>query len=115
MSGRTLFDYDRTESAALKDAGQDAAATGRADLLTRARRLAIDFALSHGGRCTADDVGRLLRAKGYGGTEAVGPAMGSLFKEKHWRFTGERVRSAKVSNHARELKVWKLDLAELEA
>jgi len=38
----------------------------------------------------------------------LGPAAGSLFKDGRWAFTGERINSARVTNHAREIKVWRL-------
>ena len=58
------------------------------------------------GSVTADDVHRYLIDN-----EIIaprGPFWGSLFKGKEWEFTGVRIKSAVVSNHARELKVWRL-------
>jgi len=101
-----LFNY--REGMALKRRGMDDAAHayGRS-LLETARRIAHDLALNHPLReCHADAVGKELRRRGL--PTSLGPAAGSLFKGKNWKFTGERIKSSRASNHAREIKVWEL-------
>lgn len=89
MSGQTL-----------KDAGMTLAATNRKELLEQARRQ-VRLRASLNGTATADDLDEDLRVQ-------LGPAAGSVFKGDDFEFTGERVRSTMDSNHARELKVWRL-------
>lgn len=36
----------------------------------------------------------------------LGAAAGSLFKTPDWRFSGQREKSIRVSNHGREIKIW---------
>lgn len=110
--------YDARESKRLKDAGMLKAAKNRKYLLEIARTIARRIALAGGGVSTtqpltgkmdlcvtADDVGAEMEAKGY---PDLGPAAGSIFKTKEWVWTGHRIRSNKISNHARELRVWRL-------
>lgn len=101
-----LFDFAR--SRALKDEGRNAAAFSRAELLDAARSIARRLAIQSPQRVTnADAVGREWKRLGY---PDLGPAAGSIFKGKEWKFTGRRIRSSRVSNHARELKVWELQI-----
>lgn len=89
---------------ALKDQGMKDAALSREDLLETARRIAHAIALAlPGRRCHADLVAQEMERRGL---PDLGPAAGSLFKGGNWRFTGERVKSRRTANHARELKVW---------
>lgn len=102
--------FNREESERLKREGMKQAADNSASL-EFAREVAREIATKHrsdaGLSCaTADDVGAELERRGYSGN--LGPAAGSLFKGKEWEFTGQRIRSARKSNHARELKVWRL-------
>ena len=97
----TLFDFAMGQAA--KAEGMGIAALSKSQLLTRARDMARALALKNDGRCNSDMVGREMKAHGL---PPLGPAAGSLFVGPEWRFTGERVKSSLVSNHARELKVW---------
>ena len=101
-----LFDYQAGK--ARKREGMDDAAHGQNRTpLHMARRIAKDLARSHPLReCHADAVGMELRRRGY--PPSLGPAAGSLFKGREWKFTGERIPSTRTSNHAREIKVWRL-------
>jgi len=81
--------------------GMSAAARKRPELLERAREIARGVAREGDGTCTADDVADYME---YG----LGPAAGALFRTKEWEWTGRRVPSRQPSNHARELKVWRL-------
>lgn len=85
---------------ALKDSGMTRAAEAKPELLARARSILVRLAINNG-ECTADDLPEDMRV-------ALGPAMGSLFKGGMWVFTGKRKVSHLVSNHGRELKVWRL-------
>ena len=98
---RTLF--DAIESAALKEAAL--AKLESADVLTMARTLARSHATRYG-TVTADIVGKLMQSE-YG-IDSIGPAAGALFRGPEWEFTGQRVLSSRVSNHSREIKVWRL-------
>ena len=89
MSGQTL-----------KEEGMRLAAENRAQLLGRARQIAMTTAHQNG-TVTADDVANSL-------DEPLGPAAGSVFRTGDFVFTGTRIRSAQENNHARELKVWRL-------
>jgi hypothetical protein len=98
---RTLF--SAIESADLKE--QALAKLDSADILTLARQCAHDWATTH---CTvnADQVGRMMMD--LHGIDSIGPAAGALFRGAEWEFTGQRVLSSRVSNHSREIKVWRL-------
>ena len=85
---------------AMKEAGMKLAVTNKRETLERARITAMVFALKNG-KVTADDLGSTLRI-------ALGPATGSVFKTADFEFTGYRITSKRPSNHARELKVWRL-------
>lgn len=105
----SLFNTEHSTEA--RDIGMELAATKRAALLNEAREAARLIALAHKRReCTADDVGQWFESlpTPVDIAKELGPSMGSLFKGREWEFTGKRVRSSRVSNHARELKVWRL-------
>ena len=103
----TLFDL--AASTAAKDRGMALAADAKRELLAEAKGIARQLARAHeSSECTADDVGMYYHALGINIAERLGPAMGSLFKGREWEFTGKRVLSKRKSNHARELKVWRL-------
>ncbi len=98
-------EFNLKESERLKIEGM-ARASERAAHLKRAREIATLLAMGKHDRCiTADHVGREMKRLGL---QPLGPAAGSLFRGKNWVFTGNRIRSSRVTNHARELKVWKL-------
>ena len=90
----------RQLSLALKDAGMERAADAKPDLLAHARSILVRLAIKNG-EVTADDLPEDMRVQ-------LGPAMGSVFKGGMWEFTGKRKVSVLVSNHGRELKVWRL-------
>jgi hypothetical protein len=74
--------------------------------LQKARKVAESLALARSGTVTSDDVSRELSRLGENGN--LGAAAGSIFKTGRWEFTGDRVMSKRITNHAREIKVWKL-------
>ncbi len=97
--------FDREESEAGKTNGMALAAANASEQLDIARQIAYELAFKGNGFVCMDDVGKLLKEKGI----SVGPWCGSVFKEKgEWEFTGQRVNSHRITNHARELKVWRL-------
>lgn len=97
----TLWDYGAAQAA--KQRGMDAAADKAGDRLAKAREIAADIARQTDGTCNADQVGEHLERQGI----EPGPWCGSIFRG--WHFTGRRVRSSRVSNHGREIKVWALE------
>jgi len=99
--------YDEVESQARKDAGMLQAEENQPTLVQIARQIAIELCQKNG-TTTADEVGQVLWRDH--GIDSLGPAAGSVFRDKRFEFTGRRVRSKRVSNHARELKVWMLSL-----
>lgn len=99
-----LFDYARATEK--KAEGMVLAAAAQPDLLNIARRIAAEIAnRKPNHECNADEVGLELARRGY--QSNLGPAAGSIFKGQEWEFTGRRIRSERVKNHARELKVWR--------
>jgi len=102
MKTGDLFDY--AESVRLKEAGMTKAATNNPSGLELARTTAIEIC-PVGEAITADDVFRSMMERGF--VKCIGPASGSLFKSGRWAFTGDRVKSMRKTNHARELKVWR--------
>ena len=99
--------FDRKESERRKQKGMKSAADHFAEQLQLARRLAIAIARANPERETnADAVGQALAKQGL--NDCLGPAAGSIFKGNEWEFTGKFVKSARVSNHSRLLRVWRL-------
>ena len=99
--------FNRQVSIDAKNTGMAAAAEAKAERLNVARQIALYLgACSPDNTCTADAVGKELRRRGL--DDNLGPAAGSIFKDGNWEFTGERILSSRKSNHARELKVWRL-------
>lgn len=106
MSEHPLFDH--ALSLALKDEGMALAAEKRQELLHWVREIAVSICRQRG-VVTADDVGKYVYDKHQIDiAKRLGPAMGSLFKDSRFEFTGSRVKSARKKNHAREVKVWRL-------
>lgn len=95
--------FDAEQSEAAKETGMARAAEAQPGNLALARAIAKRICLTHGS-VTADDVGEELARRGID----LGPAAGSIFASKEFVWTGERVRSKRKSNHARELRIWRL-------
>jgi hypothetical protein len=95
--------FSAIESADLKEAALSKLESAGLLALARivARQHAEEFCT-----VTADIVGRLMKER-YG-IDSIGPAAGALFRGAEWEFTGQRVLSSRVSNHSREIKVWRL-------
>lgn len=88
----------------LKKDGMKNAADANHEVLMLAREIALHLAKQTGGRCHADMVQSVLIANGL----ELGNAAGSLFKTQDWEWTGDFVKSDRVSNHARIIRVWRL-------
>lgn len=102
----TLFDLPAGEEE--KALGKARAALSRAKLLELGRDVAKRIARARATRaCSADDVYQKLIDMGHD-PAPLGPAAGSLFGKEDWIFRGEWVRSERVSNHARVIRVWRL-------
>lgn len=99
--------FSRTEGIEDKEKGMELAAEADASIepLELARGIALRLATMYG-ETNADQVGQLLWTEHQ--IKSLGPAAGSIFKGPEWEFTGKRVLSTRVSNHAREIKVWRL-------
>ena len=99
--------FDLKTGERLKAEGMALAATSRAALMDIVRAELMRIARTRADRCaTADDAQEFLVAVGR--SEELGNAAGSLFRGGEWNFTGEWRKSARVSNHARVNRVWKL-------
>lgn len=102
---KTKDNFHDTLGEQLKLDGMESAADIRRGQLRLARSLAVKIAQHNmNGLVNADQVGRALQEHGI---ESLGPAAGSIFKTDEFKFTGEFVKSRRVSNHSRLLRVWR--------
>lgn len=99
-----MTQMDLLEGQRLKERGMALAADAVPRLIAEARAYAKQHALQHG-EVTADDVSEWLEQQGL---PDLGPAAGQLFRGPDWAFTGRFIQSARKSNHARLLRVWRL-------
>ena len=91
-----------------KVAGQDQAAAHNRQILTVAKSLAREHARLYG-RCSIEDVRRLLSLKGYrfqSGTEKPN-WMGSVFKGRDWETIGQE-QAQHPGSHGRFVRIWRL-------
>ena len=102
MRQRSLFedDFNLEEGLAAKEAILNLLGDVHEDRLEEARAVARAFAMRNG-VVNADDVQAETGI-------SLGPAAGSLFRGTEWQFTGQWVPSARVTNHGRMLRVWRL-------
>lgn len=105
MNQLPLFDGKRARAA--KARGMAKAAAHHNELLEIARDVAESIARSGDGTVNIDEVAVDMIHMGLN-PDDLGNAAGSVFKGNQWEFTGERVKSTKVSSHAREIKIWRL-------
>lgn len=96
--------YNRRLALQLKEQGMQRAADKRRENLRMAQEYAKLYARRNGS-VHADIVSAWLDKRGM---EQLGNAAGSLFKGKEWEFTGEWVKSKKVTNHGHQNRVWRL-------
>ena len=100
--------FSRPLSEAAKEAGMSLAVSSRRELLEAVRIALVQIALARESReVTAEDGQRWLIMKGYKPRD-LGPAAGSRFHSDDWEFTGKWRKSERVSNHASDLRVWRL-------
>jgi hypothetical protein len=99
--------FDAAESERRKQEGMALAANNpeRSDLLELARDRARCIVRERG-EVTMDDVVQRLVQDGYD-VSGLGNAAGSVFRGKEWEFAGKFVKSARVANHSRLLRVWR--------
>ena len=96
--------FDAKESQRLKTEGMELAAENRSEDLETYRQIALEISVRRP-YLTSDDVAREAINRGLSGN--LGPAAGSLFKTPDWVWTGERRRSARKSNHSREIRIYR--------
>ena len=96
--------FDEKLGDKLKKEGMEKAANNLVTPLQLARSIAKDIARSKG-VVNADDVGRRLK---WHGIDSLGPAAGSIFAGKEWIFTGNWVKSKRITNHSRMIREWRL-------
>jgi hypothetical protein len=104
MRQPTLF--DEAESDRQREIGIARASATRAELLDAAQRSARQICQERG-EAYIDDVYRRLELLGYN-TENLGPSAGGVFKRDEFIFTGRWVKSTRVSNHSRWVRIWRL-------
>ncbi len=98
--------FDLKLGEALRELGVQRAATVNADGLLLARELCRRAALCrHDKTATADDAARGFLAHGLP-ADFIGNGAGALFRGRQWKFTGEWVKSFRVTNHAHQNRVW---------
>lgn len=97
--------FDSVRSGSLKSEGMERAADNVKTVLEQARVIAREYA-SRYGRVNADDVGKYMKSRH--GITTMGPAAGSIFRGKEWIFTGNFVKSSRITNHSRLLREWRL-------
>lgn len=109
MSGpqQTVIAFDLAQGERLKEEGLALAQTEREELIDAARFAAAHIAANKG-TVTIDEVHQYLLLHGYD-PSLLGNAAGSIFRDREvFEFTGEWRKSARISNHARCNRVWRL-------
>jgi len=98
------FDLKMGES--LKKEGMDLAAANRSSALKYAKSVARKLAMENSDRtCDADQVQRIMIDENI----FLGPAAGKLFVGGgEWEWTGDFKKSARKTNHARIIRIWRL-------
>ncbi len=87
----------------LKESGMNEAATNRSETLQIARNVAVEIAQSNYNYCHA---GLVLDRMERLGMPHLGNAAGSIFKGKHWNFSGKWIKNKRKSAHSRYVRVW---------
>jgi hypothetical protein len=105
MSGFEQLTFDQELSERLKQEGMSKAADHGKTNLEIGRHVAKDYCRKHG-TVNADNVGGILNK--YYGIKTLGGAAGSLFRGGAFEWTGECIKSIRITNHRRELRVWRL-------
>lgn len=104
-----MFDpFNLALGEALKTMGMKHAATSKKDTLELGKLLCRQAAKTRSNKtATADDASRGFVALGLP-ANCLGAASGSLFRSNNWSFTGQWTKSKRVTNHASDLRIWKL-------
>lgn len=93
---------------ALKISGMERSAEARKACLEIGRLFCEKAARSRPDRiATADDATRGFKKVGLP-VDCLGNAAGSLFKKEIWIYTGDWVKSKRITNHARHIRIWRL-------
>jgi hypothetical protein len=105
--GKFNFDLDKGRERRDQGIALATASLSRQQLLALAKVYAVRVARLCGS-VTADDVFYEMLKAGLDPT-ALGPAWGSVFRGESFVFTGRWEKSKRVSNHASDLRVWRLN------
>jgi hypothetical protein len=98
-------EFNRERGMSLKASGMALAAANRTEQLAYAREVAVSIATDRADRlCWADLVQERMYAEGI----SLGNAAGSIFVGAFWQPTGRYRKSARVSNHSRVQREWRL-------
>ncbi len=98
---RTIFDVEKGEQE--RDEGIARVGSNADTFVQDMREVAVAISREKG-YVTSDDLRRIAADEGL---EPHHPnAWGAIFRGKRWECIGRR-KSAKVSNHAREIRVWR--------
>lgn len=106
MSTQAALGFDPAAGEKAKEKGMRVSAEARKELLTKVRIGLTQLWEADNKGVTADDAQAWLIHHGYPAS-ALGNAAGSLFKGSEWECVG-RKNSTRVSNHRREIRVWRL-------
>lgn len=96
-------EFNLTEGQQRRDDGIAIAESNHPSGIEIAKQVAKELAEQRG-EITADDVQAEMHFRGINLCNAAG----GIFRGKQWEWTGRVVKSARISNHARILRVWKL-------
>ena len=94
--------FDALEGQRLKEQGMSLAAGKRHDALESAKDWA-KYLAKREGEITIDHVYAECPL-----VDLLGNAAGNVFRGPDWEFTGKWVKSTRVSNHGRFIRVWRL-------
>lgn len=98
--------FDAAESRRHADIGIERAAENRASLVVRAREIAVKICKRQD-TVNMDEVVLCLVAEGQN-IHALGPAAGSIFRDRNFEWTGKFVKSSRIHAHSNLLRVWRL-------
>jgi len=101
------------KSVVLREQGMNLAAMNNKEKLEAAREVAVEIAREKG-EVTSDDVRYHLNLKPSDRRDSQN-WMGSIFRDRRFAYTGRRIKSKIARNHAAEIKVWCLNLEEMDA
>lgn len=101
--------FDPPLSQSAKVEGMEAASQGeRGLLLAKVQDALKRIAAARPNRtATADDGQAWLVSQGYQPGD-LGNAAGSMFSRKEWEFTGQWTKSARLSSHKNDIRIWRL-------